>query len=119
MDTPEFIEIKLLSTPEVIQEFEAEWNAFPDQVKIVSSGPEKDPTYLEFGLMEVAAIVAIVQGALYFGEISAKLYRWLKDNKNKNKRIVIQTPLGSTEFVATNDLTEAEVREHLKRLASV
>ncbi len=116
MDSSDAIEIKLISSPDLIEEIEKEWKANPNQVQILSSGRETDITSHKFGLVEAAAIVAIVQGILYTGELSVKIYRWLNEEHNQNRRIVLQTPLGKWEFVAHSNLTVDEIKDVLKRL---
>lgn len=112
MDIPKEIQVKLLSSPELIHELEKEAQKNPTQLKIISTGREKDPTFLEFDIAEVATIVTVVQGAFYLGQLSLQLYQLLKSNKAK--RVVLQTPLRRVEITATTDLTEDQVRDILK-----
>jgi len=119
MEFPEQIQVKVISSPKVIEEFKSDWSAQSDQIQILSSGPERNMSSYPFGLMEAAALVAIVQGGVYFVELGAKLFRYLKANSNEGKKIIIQTPLGRWEFVSRDDLTENEVKDVLKRLAGV
>lgn len=119
MAKPKTIQVKLMGPPDTIQALQQALQASPRQAKIVSSGPVEDPTLLEFGLMDWAAVVAIVQATLYFGELSAMLYQHLQDNKDKTRRIVVQTPLGRAEFVPSKDLTPRQIQDALQSLASL
>ena len=119
MEFPEQIQVKIISTPEVIQALENDWATKPAQIQIISSGQERDIQSYQFGLMEAAALVAIVQGGAYLGELGLKLFHYLKESSNRARTIIIQTPVGRWEFVSRDDLTEAEVNDALKKLAGL
>jgi hypothetical protein len=119
MEVPEQIQVKIVSTPDIIEEFKRDWSAQGDNVQIVSSGPEKDLFSYQFGLAEVASLLGLVKGATYLGELAVKLYRRLTEGDDKDKRIIVQTPLGRWEFVSRKDLTQEEVIDILKKLAGV
>lgn len=116
MDANNEVEIKILSSPGVIAELEREWKA-DGGMEIVASGPETDPTQLKFGLETVMMIIGIVKAAYAAGDLAVKIYNLLKGQTDR--RIVVQTPTGRYEFVHRDDLTEAEVRSVLKKLASI
>lgn len=109
---------------------------------------QQDPTLLRFGIEEVAALFAIVQGIYWIGEMSPKFYRLLLKTKKKNSDkslssdstetlkneidskdntedkdnqyvIVVQTPTERREFVPREDLTENEIQEDLEKLAGI
>lgn len=113
MNIAESFQVKIVSTPEFIRAVESEAKANPEKMKVLSSGREKDPSFLEFGLVEVAAIVTTVTGVFYLIELGSKIFKWIKEDKAK--RVVIQTPRRRVEIVATEDLTESEVQEILRR----
>jgi hypothetical protein len=119
MSVPETIQIKVISSRDVIEELEKDFRKSPDQIRLVSSGPDDDPTSWQFGILEVAAIVTTMQGTFYLGELSLKIYKHLQKQKDAKRRIVVITPLGRAEFVASADLTEAQIKETLRRLANV
>ncbi|MBI3004433.1 MAG: hypothetical protein HYY49_03350 [Ignavibacteriales bacterium] len=108
------IQIKFLSSSEFIRELETDFRKVGEEVKVISSGPEKDPTELDFGLNEVAAIVTIIQGSFYLGELAFKLFSALKASREKT--VVVQTPFHRAEIHAHNDLTQEEVQRILKSI---
>jgi hypothetical protein len=116
MNGPEFMQVKITGTPEFIKEVEEEAHAAPNEITIVSSEPDEDSSVLEFGLVEASAILAVVKGAAWVGTMSVKLYEWLKE---KDRKIVVETPLGRCEFVAREDLSEEEIRKVLNTLAGI
>jgi hypothetical protein len=119
MEVPEQIQVKIVSTPDIVEEFKRDWSTQGEDVQILSSGPEKDLFTYQFGLAEIASVVAFVKGASYLGELAVKIYRRLTEGDQKDKRIIVQTPLGRWEFVSRNDLTQTEVTDILKKLAGM
>ncbi len=106
-------QVKVLSSPAFIDFLRREWATSPSQqVQVISSGPERDPTFLAFDLSEVAALVGILEGSLFIGMFVHQVFAGLQSGKTK--RVVIQTPMRRVEVVATKDLTEAHVREILQ-----
>ena len=117
MSIPKVVQIKILSTPEFIQELKNEATNKSKTIKVLSSGVEKDPTALEFGLDEVATMLAIIQGSFYIGEFCSMIWRQFKDGKAK--RVVIQTPLRRVEIILSEDLTEDSIRSILKKAIDI
>ncbi|HLL77393.1 MAG TPA: hypothetical protein VK421_19215 [Pyrinomonadaceae bacterium] len=113
------IQVKIIGSPEVVEEIRSDWAARPDQAQVVSSGPERDINSYRYGLTEIATIVGIIEGVAALGELGKKLYDYLKGGGDDARTIIVQTPLGRWEFVARDDLTEAEVQEILRKLAGV
>lgn len=81
-------------------------------VAVESETPAKDATLLGFDVITASAVVAIVQGALYVGELAVKLLNALK--KSRSNKIVLQGPFGTLELVKDAPLTEEQVRDFLK-----
>lgn len=92
-------------------------DAFIDELRqesgitIESESVEKDASRLGFDLVTVAAIVTVIQGALYAGELASKILRAL--NVSKSNKIVLQAPFGTLELVKSAPLSEEQVRNFL------
>ena len=119
MNQVPIIQVKFRGAPGLIEELRYE--ADEEDVEIISVGTERDPTYLHFGIAEVASLVAIIQGAYWVGDLARKIHRLLKKNKDKkeeqNRRLSVQTPFGQWEFVSDDALTEEDVRQVLIQLS--
>ena len=117
MADPQSIQVKIVSTPKIVESFTADWSGREDEVQILTSGPEEDTSSYKWGLEEAVAVLTLIQGAIFLGEFAYKLYTYLKDNEDQ--RIIVQTPLARCEFVSTKELTEQEVKDTLRKLAGV
>jgi len=115
MEDTNVVQLKVLSSPGVIEEIKSVW-AKDSDTRILSSGPEQDPMLLKFGLESVMMIIGIVKVAFAVGEFATKIYNLLK--QKNDRRVVVQSPIGRYEFVYREDLTEEEIRSVLRRLAS-
>lgn len=114
MSESPFINVKIIGSPALIEELQRISAETPSEFVIVDSGPEENTSYLQFGMAEVAAIVAIIQGTYWAGDLVHKLYKLLKE-KNGHK-IVLQTPTRRIDLVSERQLTEAEVKDALDKL---
>jgi hypothetical protein len=117
MDTLTVVQVKFISTPELIQEIENHLRSQPESATVQSVKPVADVTSYQFGLTELAEIVTVVQGAYLAGQLAAKLHQLLQERRASNRRIVIQTPLGRSEFLASEALTEEQIRAIVTQLA--
>jgi hypothetical protein len=109
-----FVNAKIIGSPALIGELQQVAAANPEAFVVLEAGPEEGTSYLQWGLGDVASIVAIIQGAYWAGDLAHKLYLHLKE-KNEHK-IVIQTPTTRIDLVANRALTEAEVKNALEKL---
>ena len=83
--------------------------------QVLSCKLESDPTLLKFGMESVMALVGVLKGVYAVGEFASKIYKTLKE---KDRRIVVQTPFGRYEFVPNKKLTLKETQGILSRLIS-
>jgi hypothetical protein len=114
MSADPLVQVKFQGDPELIEEIRQETSGH-GEVEILSTGMERDPTYLHFGLAEVASLIAIVQGAYWVGDLARKVHGWVTGKKDR--RLFVQTPFGQWDFVSDDDLTEEDVRTALAQLA--
>jgi hypothetical protein len=113
MEAPKSVQVKILSTPSFSEAFKAEAQNNTEAIKILSAGVEKDPTKLAFAIGDVESVIAIITGVFYLGEMSVKIYRWLKGSDIP--KIVIHTPVRTIEITNHDGLTEEEVSSLLRR----
>jgi hypothetical protein len=109
-----FINVKIIGSPALIEELQRISAENPSEFVVVESGPEDNTSYLQFGMAEVAAIVAIIQGAYWAGDMGHKLYKLLTEKREV--KIVLQTPTRRIDLVSERHLTEAEVKDALDKL---
>jgi hypothetical protein len=114
MASPEFVNVKIVGSPDLISDLESLSAELPNEFQILTMGPEKGTSYLQYAVGDVASVVAIVQGIYWAAELAKKLYVHLKHGKEN--RIVIQTPSKRIDLVSSAELTEAEVRYALDQL---
>lgn len=117
MEAPKSVQVKILSTPSFSEAFKAEAQGNSESIKILSAGVEKDPTKLAFDIGNVESIVAIISGAFYLGEMSVKIYQWLKGGDIP--KAVIHTPIRTIEITNHDGLTEEEISNLLRRSLEV
>lgn len=120
MDKQDKIQVKLSGSPEDIGEWDTDLQQMQGQVSISSRSQERDPTALNFGLVEVAALVTIMTFGFYSLELVTKIYVTLQRNKKqknaKTKVIIVETPLGRSVFTATDNLSKEQIKEKLDAL---
>ena len=93
----------------------------PELLKIKSENYDEDPTRLGFDLESVAAVITIIQGAFYIGELAPKILKWMfNDNNKKNdaNKVIIQTPTQTIE-IRKEGMTEDDVRKILKTAQTI
>ena len=116
MPTPRRVRTEILCSPEFVQTFRTFAESKTSEVEIRDVSMKKDRTELQFGIVEVAAIVTIIQGSVYLGKEMAQLLgEWLKDNPRE--KIVIRTLAGHEEL--SSELDESEILEYLKLAAGL
>jgi len=82
----------------------------PD-ITIESESPAKDATVLGFDLGTIAAVVALVHGSFYVGELGIKLLDALSESRAN--KVVLQGPFGTLELVKDNPVSRDELRTFL------
>lgn len=88
----------------------------PD-IKVESEETKKDATRLGFDLETAAAIVTIIQGALYMGELAVKILNARAESQSN--KIILQTPFATVELIKDAQITADELREILKAAQKV
>lgn len=84
---------------------------------VESERTEKDATRLGFDLAAAATVVTIITGALYTGELAARVLAWLRHMKGN--KIILQTPFKTLELHKSAELTEEDVRRFLQAAQKV
>ena len=114
MATP--IPIRLVGSVDVIEEVARSCEDLP-QVDLKPVKPIEATTTFNFGLVEIAALVAIVQGTVYLTEVGIRVYKAL--SKDPDRRIYIETPFRSIEIVSRDTTSQEEVAKVFASLAEV
>jgi hypothetical protein len=77
-----------------------------------------DPSYLGFDFTTAADISTIVGTAFLSDPLIPLLAQWFRPNA-KERRIVVETPLGRVRLDTREPLTPEEVRERLRRIVGL
>ena len=112
MTTQDSYRVTFIGDDVFIEELKSFAAKNPVDVNIESELREKDATRLGFDLVTAAAIVTIISGALYTGELAVKLFMALR--KSKSNKIIIQSPFKTLELQKSGELTEEDVRKFLE-----
>ncbi|MFQ5962763.1 MAG: hypothetical protein ACE5KZ_00585 [Candidatus Scalinduaceae bacterium] len=109
MTNPKSVRTEILCDPAFVEQFRTFAQA--NDIVIEDIASKKEQTYLQFGIIEVAAVIAIIQGGIFISKEFAKLLeRWMKNNPNQ--KIVIRTMVASEEITA--GMTEMEIQLKLQ-----
>lgn len=76
-----------------------------------------DPYSYNLDLVDVATIVTVITGGLYFAGLAKKIFDAIKDRHNCG--ITIQTPFAKGEIKFSKELTEEEIQQKLSELVKV
>jgi hypothetical protein len=102
---------------------------FIDLIKKESVAAEKDISIISekhniktieqpFGLIELAALIAVIQGIFYLGELAIKIVKWMKETKTE--RVTINTQVCKNIIIINDDnLTVEYVLEKLKKSVEI
>jgi hypothetical protein len=111
MIVPDSFKIEIISSSNFIEELITEEES---KIQILEKKSQKPYSKLSFGVVEIAAIVAIVQGTFYIGELAYKIYEARK--KNKLSSIVIKTQFKKIEIdFQEKEFEEEEIKSLLKK----
>src|SRR5713101_5995096 len=112
MDTPQNYRVKFVADESFAEQVRLFARQQSQNLSIESEGTEEDATQLGFDLAAVSAIVTIVSGTLYVGELAAKILNWM--HHSRTNKVVIQTPFQTFELNKAAGLTEEDVSKFLK-----
>jgi hypothetical protein len=84
---------------------------------IVTREPVRDPTALGFDVGAVVAVVTLAKALFFTDAIVPALFGWIR--ATKPRRIRITSPLGIVTLEPRDDMTEAEIRQALRKLVEV
>ncbi len=107
----------MVGSKEDIAGFRTFLEQYPGQAAVSESEVEDDPSRYQFGWIDAAAIMTVIQTTLYAGELPVRIVRWMKDNHDRDRLIVLQTPFEKIEIRSRYPMTEEEVQEKLAMLA--
>jgi hypothetical protein len=115
--TPQNIQVRMVGAPEVINALADELRKHPQDVTITSTQKVDDRAGFEFGLLEAAAIAAIMSSAFALGNFSLTLLNFLRAAPDKKKTIKVVTSEGEVEIRWRADLTEDQVKKLISSVA--
>lgn len=120
MNSQETIQVKFSGSPQDMDYWEKEFQQAQGQVNISSKSQEKDPTALNFGLIETAALVTIITFGFYSAELVTRIFVFFKEagarKDAKNKVLIVETPLGKAVFTANDELSKEQIKAKLDAL---
>lgn len=120
MNSQETIQVKFSGSPQDMDYWEKEFQQAQGQVNISSKSQEKDPTALNFGLIETAALVTIITFGFYSAELGTRIFVFFKGvgarKDAKNKVLIVETPLGKAVFTASDELSKEQIKAKLDAL---
>jgi hypothetical protein len=111
------IQIQIIGAPELINPLADELRKRPDDVTVTSTGKIDDPTGFEFGLVETAAIAAIISSGFAVGNFSLTLLNFMRGAPDKKKTTKVITATGEVEIRWSTDLTEEQVKKLIESVA--
>jgi hypothetical protein len=111
MTTQESYRVTFIADTSFTNELKIFAGANPESIEIESERSEEEATRLGFDLATASAIVTIITGTLYVGELSAKMLGWLQ--KSKGNKVILQTPFKTVELHKSEKLTEEDIRKFL------
>lgn len=111
------VELRIIGDKEFVSDIYSCIENQEDDYEVILNEVNKDQSSFEFGLVEVAALVTIIQGAVFLGDFVYKLLDSLK--RSKSKSIVLQTPIKRVEINYSEDLTDKELMKILKQMVSM
>ncbi|MGF6792805.1 hypothetical protein [Paraburkholderia sp. CI3] len=111
------IQIRIVGAPELINPLAEELRKHPDDVTVNSAQKVDGPRGFEFGLIEAAAISAIVSSGFAVGNFSLTLLNFLRNAPDQKKKIRVVTSEGEVEIRWRADLTEDQVKKLIESVA--
>ena len=101
--------VKISGSPELVADLESVVKQNPADMELKSVGPAEEPSHLGLGFVEVATIIAFVNGALGLAKFAYAIYKYLSGQPRQ--RVIIQTPLRTIEISSSDAISEDRVRE--------
>lgn len=89
MVLPQSVRIKIISTPDLIRSIKEDWSD-DDEVELMPADTSSTGS-MNFGLEEVAAIIAIVQGLSWLAGKAQELHEKLRKNGDQQATLIIRT----------------------------
>lgn len=117
MATPRKIQIKIVGAAELIDPLADELRKHPEDVTVTSTQKLEGPRGFEFGLVEAAAIAAIVSSGAALVNLSFTLLNFLRGAPDNKKVIKLVTSEGEVEIRWRADLTEEQVKKLIESVA--
>lgn len=118
MKNSDTITLKITGDQNIIKELCDEISNDKQNIEIKSYTQIHDKTIFRFGLMEAAAIAAIIQTTFYATELAVKIFNTLSKQKNRNHHIIIQTIYKKTDILFSEDTTVRDIQEQLNSIES-
>ncbi|HEV3278934.1 MAG TPA: hypothetical protein VG860_19210 [Terriglobia bacterium] len=112
MAKPAGFMVKIDASPELVGELKNVVESNPDLMKLESAGPSDQPSHLRLGLADVETLIAIVNGAVAFGQFAHSIYKHFKEKKAE--RLMVQTPLRTVEILSSDATSEERILELLQ-----
>lgn len=110
MTIPKSVRAEILCGPTFVERFRT--FAQTNDIIIEDVSMKKEKTGLLFGLLEVAAIITVIQGSIFVGKELAKLIReWLNDHSNQ--KVVVRTMVAFEEI--SPEMSEIEIQMKLRK----
>jgi hypothetical protein len=103
---------------EVINALADELRKHPEDVTITSTQNVDDRAGFEFGLIETAAIAAIMSSGFALGNFTLTLLNYLRTAPDTKKTIKVATSQGEVEIRWRADLTEEDVKKLISSIAT-
>jgi hypothetical protein len=118
MDASNAYRVRIIGDEAVAQELSAYAAAHPDEMHVVSSERDEDPTRLGYTLTEVVAVVLTVAKTIVSSaQLAKKLSEWLQ--KSKGNKIVIQFPGQTLEFTKSSKISPEEIQKLLQAASAL
>ena len=107
------LRIKVVAENNIIHNLQSLFSSNIEDVKIIGDGEIDNSTKLEFGLLEISAIITIISSAFYIGKFCGELFKLIKEHNAK--KVYIQTPIRTVEINNHKNLSKKEIKNILEK----
>jgi hypothetical protein len=107
--------VKFIADEEFIAQLVSYASEDPTNLNMGAQTSEENPERQGFDVITISAIVGLISGTLYMGELAVKIFQWMQ--KSRGNKVIVQTATGSAEIHKTPELTPEAIHAQLLRAA--
>ena len=122
MDDAASLDFRFVAAPDVIEELRdtlADGAAATDGIAVVGGGPVRDATDLSFDLGQATELLTRVKDLMVVAGPIVTMLLAVARRRSTPKRLVVESPLGKVTIELRRDVTEAEIRDAIRRVSEL